>query len=89
MNGLVVGTKWYKALPAEYQQILQEECVKAGDYVTQMVLESEKDYEKKMVAEKGDGQHGGPRTLQGERGKGVCGARLRGIAEKVNRVLGK
>jgi tripartite ATP-independent transporter DctP family solute receptor len=51
MNGLVVGTKWFKKLPAEYQAILTEEGIKAGDLTTKMVMESEKEYEKKMAAE--------------------------------------
>jgi TRAP-type transport system periplasmic protein len=50
MNGLVVGTKWFKKLPADYQKILLEEAVKAGDVTTKMVLDSEKEYEKKMAA---------------------------------------
>jgi len=51
MNGLVVGTKWIRKLPAEFQQILVEEAVKAGDLTTRMVIDSEKEYEKKMAAE--------------------------------------
>ena len=51
MNGLVVGTKWFKKLPAEYQAILIEEGIKAGDLTTKMVMDSEKEYEKKMAAE--------------------------------------
>lgn len=51
MNGLVVGTKWFKKLPTEYQRILVEEGIKAGDLTTKMVMDSEKEYEKKMAAE--------------------------------------
>lgn len=51
MNGLVVGTKWIRKLPAEFQKILVEEAVKAGDLTTRMVIDSEKEYEKKMAAE--------------------------------------
>ncbi len=51
MNGLVVGTKWFKQLPKEYQQILVEEGITAGDLTTKMVVDSEKEYEKKMAAE--------------------------------------
>ncbi len=51
MNGLVVGTKWFKKLPEDYQKVLVEECIKAGDLTTEMVVASEKDYEKKMQAE--------------------------------------
>ena len=51
MNGLVVGTKWFRQLPKEYQQILVEEAIKAGDLTTKAVADSEKEYEKKMAAE--------------------------------------
>ncbi len=51
MNGLVVGTKWIKKLPPEFQQILVEEAIKAGTVTTRMVIDSEKAYEKKMAAE--------------------------------------
>jgi tripartite ATP-independent transporter DctP family solute receptor len=51
MNGLVVGTKWIRKLPAEYQQILVEEAVKAGQWTTKAVMDSEKEYERKMAAE--------------------------------------
>lgn len=51
MNGLVVGTKWIRKLPVEYQQILVEEAVKAGQWTTKAVMDSEKEYERKMAAE--------------------------------------
>ncbi|MEW6623025.1 MAG: TRAP transporter substrate-binding protein DctP [Bacillota bacterium] len=51
MNGLVVGTKWFKELPEEYQQILVEEAIKAGEYTTQKVLATEREFEEKMTAE--------------------------------------
>ena len=50
MNGPVVGAKWFNQLPKEFQDILFEEAIKAGDFVTQTVLDLEKDYEKKMAA---------------------------------------
>lgn len=51
MNGLVVGTRWMRKLPAEFQQILIEEATKAGELTTRMVIDSEKDYERRMAAE--------------------------------------
>jgi len=51
MNGLVVGTNWFRQLPKEYQQILVEEAIKAGDLTTKAVADSEKEYERKMTAE--------------------------------------
>jgi TRAP-type C4-dicarboxylate transport system substrate-binding protein len=51
MNGLVVGTKWFRQLPKEYQQVLVEEAIKAGDLTTKAVADSEKEYERKMTAE--------------------------------------
>ncbi|AOQ22836.1 Sialic acid-binding periplasmic protein SiaP [Moorella thermoacetica] len=49
-NCLVVGTKWFEQLPKEYQQILIEESIKAGDFTTNKVLASEKELEDKMDA---------------------------------------
>lgn len=49
-NTLVVGTKWFESLPSEYQQILVEESIKAGDFVTEKVLAGEKELEEKMKA---------------------------------------
>ena len=49
MNGPVVGTKWFRQLPENFRAIVIEEAVKAGDLTTQMVLDSEKEFEKKMA----------------------------------------
>lgn len=49
MNGPVVGTKWFRQLPENFQTLLVDEAVKAGEAVTQMVLDSEKDFAQKMV----------------------------------------
>jgi tripartite ATP-independent transporter DctP family solute receptor len=51
MNGLVVGTTWYKKLPEDIQQILVEESFRAGEEVTKAVIASEKDFADKMAAE--------------------------------------
>lgn len=48
MTGLVVGTQWFNTLPEEYQKILMEEAVKAGDYASQLTNELSIEYEKEM-----------------------------------------
>lgn len=50
-NAPVVGEKWFSSLPEEYQRILIEEAEKAGDYATQLLLETLDDLEAKMTAE--------------------------------------
>jgi TRAP-type C4-dicarboxylate transport system substrate-binding protein len=51
MNGPVVGTGWFRTLPAEYQQILREEAYAAGQWTSAKVLEMESQFEANMVAE--------------------------------------
>lgn len=50
-NCLVVGTKWFEQLPEEYQQILIEESIRAGDFTTNKLLANLKELEDKMIAE--------------------------------------
>lgn len=50
-NSPVVGEKWLKGLPADYQKILFEEADKAGDYATDLLLKMLTDLEAKMKAE--------------------------------------
>ncbi|MDT8902904.1 C4-dicarboxylate TRAP transporter substrate-binding protein [Anaeroselena agilis] len=50
MTGLVCGEKWFSTLPKEYQAILLEEAVKAGDFASKKTLDGLKDYEAKMKA---------------------------------------
>lgn len=49
-NCLVVGNKWFEQLPKEYQQILLEESLKAGDFTTNKLLSNLKELEDKMTA---------------------------------------
>ncbi|MGI6284582.1 C4-dicarboxylate TRAP transporter substrate-binding protein [Neomoorella humiferrea] len=49
-NCLVVGTKWFEQLPKEYQQILLEESLKAGDFTTNKLLSTAKELENNMTA---------------------------------------
>lgn len=51
MNGLVVGTQWFRSLPEDIQTILVEESYKAGDLVTEMVMASEREFAEKMASE--------------------------------------
>lgn len=53
MNGPVVGAEWFRSLPEEYQQIIQEEALKAGTWTTQTVMASEGDMEKSMTENNG------------------------------------
>jgi tripartite ATP-independent transporter DctP family solute receptor len=41
LNFEVVSAKWFNTLPPEYQQILVEECDKAGEAISKEILESE------------------------------------------------
>ncbi|KUK14494.1 MAG: TRAP dicarboxylate transporter, DctP subunit [bacterium 42_11] len=50
-NCPVVGEKWLKKLPADYQKILFEEADKAGDYATDLLLKMLTELEEKMKAE--------------------------------------
>ncbi|HYH01656.1 MAG TPA: C4-dicarboxylate TRAP transporter substrate-binding protein [Bacillota bacterium] len=52
INFEVVGSKFFNSLPANYQQILVEECSKAG-VETSLVMEKEVLQLKKLVKEKG------------------------------------
>jgi tripartite ATP-independent transporter DctP family solute receptor len=49
-NCLVVGTKWFEQLPKEYQQILIEESVKAGDFTTNKLISNLEELEDQMTA---------------------------------------
>ncbi|MBN1498912.1 MAG: C4-dicarboxylate TRAP transporter substrate-binding protein [Spirochaetes bacterium] len=49
-TGLVTSEKWFDSLPAEYQKILLEESVKAGDYASKLTLDGLKQYQKNMEA---------------------------------------
>lgn len=49
MNGPVVGANWFNGLPEELQTILIEEALSAGEWTTKAVLESESEFEAKMV----------------------------------------
>ncbi|MFP3043201.1 C4-dicarboxylate TRAP transporter substrate-binding protein [Treponema primitia] len=51
-NFIMVGEKWFSALPADYQKILMDECKKASYENAQIVLKTAGDYEKLMI-EKG------------------------------------
>lgn len=49
MNGPVVGASWFNSLSEELQAILIEEALAAGEWTTKAVLESESEFEAKMV----------------------------------------
>jgi TRAP-type C4-dicarboxylate transport system substrate-binding protein len=48
-NFIMVGEKWFSTLPAEYQQILMEECKKASVENAQKILVAAENFEKQMV----------------------------------------
>ena len=52
MTGLVVGTRWFNSLPEDYQNIVMEESINAGDYASQLTIELGEKFEQEMV-EKG------------------------------------
>lgn len=51
ITGLVTGSTWFNSLPVEYQRILLEESVNAGNYASQLTIDGLKDYEAQMAAE--------------------------------------
>ena len=51
-TGLVISEKWFQTLPENYQKILVEEAVKAGDYATELTLQKEVEFNK-LMADKG------------------------------------
>jgi TRAP-type C4-dicarboxylate transport system substrate-binding protein len=52
LNGMIVGEKWFKTLPASYQALLIEEFEKQGKLTAAEVIEKSDVFEKMMV-EKG------------------------------------
>jgi TRAP-type C4-dicarboxylate transport system substrate-binding protein len=48
-NGIIVGEKWFSKLPAEYQQILVEECRAAASENARLVERVADDYENQMI----------------------------------------
>ena len=51
-TGLVISENWFQSLPAEYQKILVEKSIEAGDYATKLVIELE-DKQKEEIAAAG------------------------------------
>lgn len=49
-TALVISEQWYKSLPEEYQKILREESLKAGDYATELTIKKEGELQKDMEA---------------------------------------
>jgi TRAP-type C4-dicarboxylate transport system substrate-binding protein len=49
-NFIMVGQKWFATLPADYQQILVEECKKASIDNAQKILAAADNFEKQMAA---------------------------------------
>ncbi|SFM14893.1 C4-dicarboxylate TRAP transporter substrate-binding protein [Halanaerobium salsuginis] len=48
MTGLVVGTRWFNSLPEDYQNIILEESINAGDYASELTIELGEKYEAEM-----------------------------------------
>lgn len=51
MTGLVVSSDYFNSLPEEYQVIFMEEGLKAGEYASNIVLDSLDELEELMIAE--------------------------------------
>lgn len=49
VNGIIVGEKWFKTLPAEYQQILLDETKAVAAENARLIEELSDEYESKMV----------------------------------------
>lgn len=50
ITGLVGSAQWFDSLPADVQQIVKDESLKAGDFASELTQQSMKDYEDKMRA---------------------------------------
>lgn len=48
---IAVSEDWFQRLPEEYQQILLEEALKAGDVASQLTLEKESEFEAQIKAQ--------------------------------------
>ncbi|HZH58519.1 MAG TPA: C4-dicarboxylate ABC transporter, partial [Metabacillus sp.] len=46
---LVTGANWMDSLPKEYQEIVYEEALKAGEGASNKILESSADFEQKLI----------------------------------------
>lgn len=51
LTALTVGTKWFDGLPVEYQEILIEESIEAGEFASNLNIEKSREYEEEMTAE--------------------------------------
>ncbi|WP_428240257.1 C4-dicarboxylate TRAP transporter substrate-binding protein [Gynuella sp.] len=51
ISGLVGSSQWFDSLPAEYQAIVKEEALSAGDYATELTQAKLTDYENLMTKE--------------------------------------
>jgi len=49
MTSIIVGSKWFDQLPAEYQKILQEESYNAGAFTSQKIIEQSNAVLEKMA----------------------------------------
>jgi TRAP-type C4-dicarboxylate transport system substrate-binding protein len=49
-NFIMVGERWFSTLPANFQQILMEECKKASIANAAQILATAEDFERRMVA---------------------------------------
>jgi tripartite ATP-independent transporter DctP family solute receptor len=47
-TALVISEDWYKSLPEEYQKIVVQASINAGDYATKLTQEKEVEYKEKM-----------------------------------------
>jgi tripartite ATP-independent transporter DctP family solute receptor len=50
-TGLIINTDYFASLPADIQQVLAEEAVNAGVFMTDLMLNSEEEWIKKLEAE--------------------------------------
>jgi TRAP-type transport system periplasmic protein len=50
-TGWIIGTNYFDKLPEEYQKILKEEAVKTGEYMTELTLDSQEEYEEMFKKE--------------------------------------
>ncbi|GAA4726191.1 C4-dicarboxylate TRAP transporter substrate-binding protein [Brevibacillus fulvus] len=90
LTGIIASDKWMTQLPEEYQKIVKEEALKAGDEASKKTEESLNDFEQKMI-EQGVEVHEVDVNLFKAKTEVVYDKfeGYRELREQINKILGK
>lgn len=88
-GAIVVGADWFNSLPEEFQQILVEEAVNAGEYASQLSSEISTDYEEKMISTGIEVHEVDTNKFKEQTNEVYEKMGLSDVREQVNQVLGK